>query len=110
MTKRETDLLQGTLNLLILRTLSLGPLHGWGISKRIRQMSEEALQINQGSLYPALYRLEEQGWIRSEWSTSPEGRRVKVYSLTAVGERQLREEQANWRSFSRAVELVLHST
>jgi PadR family transcriptional regulator PadR len=107
MTMRETDLLQGTLNLLVLRTLELGPLHGWAISKRIRQVSEEALQINQGSLYPALYRLEDQGWITAEWGRSPEGRRVKVYSLTAAGRKRLAEERSGWRSFSAAVELVL---
>jgi PadR family transcriptional regulator PadR len=108
--KREADLLQGTLNLLVLKTLALGPLHGWGISKRIRQISEEALRINQGSLYPALYRLEDQGWIASEWGTSPEGRRVKFYSLTPAGERQLAAEQSNWRMFSQAVELVLQTS
>lgn len=105
--KREADLLQGTLNLLVLRTLELGPLHGWAISKRIRQVSEDALQINQGSLYPALYRLEDRGWIEAEWGTSPEGRRVKVYSLTPEGRRQLADERSSWRSFMRAVELVL---
>lgn len=108
--KRETDLLQGTLNLLILKTLELGPLHGWGISKRIRQMSDEALQINQGSLYPALYRLDGEGWIEAEWGTSPEGRRVKIYSLTPAGARELENSRAGWRAFSRAVELVLRST
>ena len=108
--KHEADLLQGTLNLLILKTLALGPLHGWGISKRIRQMSEEVLQINQGSLYPALYRLEEQGWISSSWGVSSEGRRAKFYTLTAAGERQLAAERATWRLFSRAVELVLQTT
>lgn len=107
MTRRESDLLQGTLNLLVLRTLELGPLHGWAISKRIRQVSEDALQINQGSLYPALYRLEDQGWIAAEWGTSPEGRRVKIYSLTPAGRRRLAEERTSWRSFSKAVELVL---
>ena len=107
MAKKDADLLQGTLNLLVLRTLELGPLHGWAISKRIRQVSDEALQINQGSLYPALYRLEDQGWIAAEWGTSPVGRRVKVYSLTAAGRKRLSEERTSWRSFSRAVELVL---
>jgi PadR family transcriptional regulator, regulatory protein PadR len=105
--KREADLLQGTLNLLILKTLALGPRHGWGISKRIREMSEEVLRVNQGSLYPALYRLEEQGWISSHWGVSPEGRKAKFYTLTAAGERQLVDEHASWRLFSRAVELVL---
>lgn len=105
--KREADLLQGTLNMLVLRTLELGPLHGWAISKRIRQVSDDALQINQGSLYPALYRLEERGWIAAEWGTSPEGRRVKVYSLTADGRKQLVDERSSWRTFMQAVELVL---
>ena len=107
--KGEADLLQGTLNLLILRTLSLGPRHGWGISKRIREVSEEVLSVGQGSLYPALYRLEEQGWIASEWGVSPEGRRAKFYSLTPAGEKRLAAESASWRLFSRAVELVLHA-
>ena len=108
--REETDLLQGTLNLLILKTLALGPLHGWGISKRMRQISEEALQVNQGSLYPALYRLEEHGWIESEWGVSPEGRRARFYSLTPAGKAQLAAEQASWRTFSRAVELILRAT
>jgi PadR family transcriptional regulator, regulatory protein PadR len=107
MTERSADLLQGTLNLLILRTLALAPLHGWGISKRIRQMSDELLHVQQGSLYPALYRLEEKGWISSQWGVSAEGRRAKFYTLTSAGRRQLAEEQATWRLFSRAVELVL---
>ena len=105
--KREADLLQGTLNMLVLRTLELGPLHGWAISKRIRQVSDDALQINQGSLYPALYRREDRGWIAAEWGTSPEGRRVKVYSLTADGRKQLVDERSSWRTFMQAVELVL---
>ncbi len=95
--KQETDLLQGTLNLLILKTLALGPLHGWGISKRIRQISDEVLQINQGSLYPALYRLEGQGWIAAEWGVSPEGRRAKFYSLTPAGRKQLARETRDWQ-------------
>src|SRR3954463_4400646 len=93
----KADLLQGTLALLILRVLRAGPLHGWGISKRIRMISSEVLQIQQGSLYPALYRLEEQGWIKGEWGISDEGRRAKFYTLTAVGKKQLAEEQATWR-------------
>ncbi len=108
--KAEADLLQGTLNLLILKTLALGALHGWGISKRIRQMSEEVLQVNQGSLYPALYRLEGQGWIDAEWGVSPEGRRAKFYSLTPAGRKELAREQASWSLFSRAVDLVLQAT
>ena len=105
--KAKLDLLQGTLDLLILKTLRLGPLHGWGISKRIRQLSSDVLQVNQGSLYPALYRLEEQGWVSTEWGISPEGRRAKFYTLTALGRKQLADEQASWRLFTSAVDQVL---
>ena len=104
------ELLQGTLDLLILRTLSLTPLHGWAISKRVQQLSGEALQVHQGSLYPALYRLEDKGWIESDWGSSPEGRRVKVYRLTAAGKKAFSDERASGRAFSAAVELVLRST
>ena len=107
---QSADLLQGSLDLLILKSLMLGPLHGWGISKRIRQLSREVLQVNQGSLYPALYRLEDQGWIAAEWGESPEGRRVKLYALTAAGRRHFAEERANWKLFSGAVEHVLGAT
>jgi PadR family transcriptional regulator PadR len=103
----RADLLQGTLALLILKTLRPGQLHGWGISKRIRLVSSDVLQIQQGSLYPALYRLEEQGLISAEWGISDEGRRAKFYKLTAQGRKQLAEEQATWRLFSSAVEQVL---
>jgi transcriptional regulator len=106
----KTELLQGMLDLLILRTLRLGPLHGWGISKRIRQLSHDALQVNQGSLYPALYRLEDRGWIAAEWGISPEGRRAKFYRLTPAGRKQLAEEQAGWRVFVRAVQQVIEAT
>ncbi|HEX8831896.1 MAG TPA: PadR family transcriptional regulator [Longimicrobium sp.] len=106
----QTDLLQGTLDLLILKTLALAPLHGWGIAKRIQQMSEEVLRVQQGSLYPALYRLEDRGWISSAWGISPEGRRAKFYTLTAAGRKQFAEEQATWRLFAKAVELVLQTT
>jgi transcriptional regulator len=106
----RTDLLQGTLDLLILKTLILGELHGWGISKRIRQLSDDVLQVQQGSLYPALYRLEDSGWIKSEWGISPEGRRAKFYALTAKGRRQLADEAKQWRLFSTAVEQVLAAT
>ena len=106
----KADLLQGTLDLLILRTLALGPLHGWGISKRIQQMSQEVLQVHQGSLYPALYRLEDRGWLGAKWGVSPEGRRAKFYSLTAAGRRQLAAETANWRTFATAVEHILQAT
>lgn len=106
----KADLLQGTLDLLILRTLLLGPLHGWGIAKRIEQLSGEVLSIGQGSLYPALYRLEDRGWVTSEWGRSPEGRRAKFYTLTPAGRRRLQEEEASWRLFVGAVEQVLQAT
>ncbi|HEY9450570.1 MAG TPA: PadR family transcriptional regulator [Gemmatimonadaceae bacterium] len=106
----RADLLQGTLELLILKTLVLGPLHGWGISKRIRQLSSEVLDVGQGSLYPALYRLEDKAWISSKWGTSPEGRRAKFYTLTAEGKRQFAAERSQWRLFSGAVERVLEAT
>jgi PadR family transcriptional regulator PadR len=106
----KSDLLQGTLDLLILRTLSLGPRHGWSISKRIQEMSREVLRVNQGSLYPALYRLEDRGWIDAEWGTSPEGRRAKFYRLTAAGKRQLADEVQQWRAFSVAVNHVLQGS
>jgi PadR family transcriptional regulator PadR len=103
----RTELLQGSLDLLILKTLALGPLHGWGISKRLRQLSDNALEVGQGSLYPALYRLEDRGWINGRWGSSPEGRRTKSYSLTALGRKQLAVERGQWRLFAAAVELVL---
>jgi transcriptional regulator len=106
----RTDLLQGTLDLLILKTLRLGELHGWGISKRVRQLSNEVLQLNQGSLYPALYRLEDQNLISARWGISEEGRRAKFYQLTEQGRERLREERANWRAFAGAVEAVLKAT
>lgn len=106
----RTDLLQGTLDLLILKTLRLGALHGWGISKRVRELSKDVLQINQGSLYPALYRLEERGLIDSEWGVSPEGRKAKFYELTEKGREKLVEERATWRAFSGALEAVLRAT
>ena len=106
----RADFLQGTLDLLILKSLLLGPLHGWGISKRIRHSSNDVLQVNQGSLYPALYRLEERGLIRSEWGVSEEGRRAKFYTLTAGGRKQFAGEKADWRRFALAIEQVLEST
>jgi len=106
----RTDLLQGTLDLLILKTLRVEPLHGWGISKRIRELSDEALQIHQGSLYPALYRLEDRGWIAAEWGISPEGRRAKFYHLTPAGKRRFEREKADWRHFATVVERVLESS
>jgi transcriptional regulator len=103
----RTDLLQGTLDLLILKSLQVEPLHGWGISKRIRLVSNDALQINQGSLYPALYRLEDQKLLSATWGISPDGRRAKFYKLTARGRKQLEIERARWRSFTGAVAHVL---
>ena len=103
----RADLLQGSLDLLILKTVALQPLHGWGISKRIRQLSAEVLQVNQGSLYPALYRLEEQGLIAGESGVSPEGRKAKLYRLTEQGARRLAAEENGWRLFTAAVERVL---
>jgi len=105
-----TDLLQGTLDLLILRTLSLEAMHGWGIAQRIQMVSKDVLQIGQGSLYPALYRLEYKGWIRSEWGSSDNNRRAKFYRLTAAGRRQLEAELATWDRLSAAIALVLGRT
>jgi PadR family transcriptional regulator PadR len=103
----KADLLQGTLDLLILKGLAAGPRHGWAVSKRIRQMSSEVLTVNQGSLYPALYRLEDRGWIASTEGLSPEGRRIRLYRLTAAGRRQLSAEIDVWRAFSTAVNRVV---
>ena len=105
----RSDLLQGTLDLLILRTLAAGPMHGWGISQRIQQVSASVLVVNQGSLYPALYRLEEEGWIASEWGASENNRRAKFYKLTRNGERQLEREQENWQRLASAVFRVLET-
>ena len=106
----KTDLLQGTLDMLILRALQLEPMHGFGISVRIRQMSAEVLQVEQGSLYPALYRLEDQGWIKSEWGVSENNRKAKFYSLTTSGRKQLTAETENWAKLSAAINLVLKAT
>lgn len=103
----KSDLLQGTLDLLILRTLSDGAMHGWGISQRIQQMSKDVLQVNQGSLYPALHRLEQQGLIESEWGNSENNRQAKYYQLTRDGRRQLAEETRNWERISTAVARIL---
>jgi transcriptional regulator len=104
---KPTDLVQGTLDLLILRTISLEPTNGWAIAKRIQQASRDILQVQQGSLYPALHRLEQQGWIRSEWKDSENNRRAKIYSLTPDGKKQLKAEMANWERLSGAIGLVL---
>src|SRR5215216_1494546 len=100
----RADMLQGTLDLLILKSLRLAPLHGWGISRRIRELSDDVLQINQGSLYPALYRLQDRGLIKSDWGQSEEGRRARIYTLTAAGRKEVVTEQADWRRFAAAIE------
>src|ERR1700724_3236803 len=104
---KPTDLVQGTLDLLVLKTISLEPKHGWAIAKRIQQVSREALQIQQGSLYPALHRLEHQGWIKSEWRSTETGRMAKFYSLTRPGRCQLEKELASWTRLSTAINLVV---
>ena len=101
------DIVQGTLDLLVLKSLSLAPLHGWGISQRIQQLSRDALQVGQGSLYPALYRLERKGFVKSEWKTTENNREARYYKLTAAGHRALADERADWRRFVDAVDLVL---
>ena len=108
--QKKTDLLQGTLDLLSLKTLQTGPAHGWDIAQRIRQVSLEVLSVNQGSLYPALHRLEGQGWIAAEWGASENNRRAKFYKLTTVGRRQLAAETESWERFTRAVALILESS
>ena len=107
MAKPKSDLLQGTLDLLILKTLDLEPMHGWGISQRIQQVSDSVLQVNQGSLYPALHRLEEQGWIAATWKTSENNRQAKYYELTRRGHKQLAEEKDNWLRLSAAVARIV---
>jgi PadR family transcriptional regulator PadR len=104
---KPNDLVQGTLDVLILKTLSLEPKHGWAIAKRIQQISGDVLQVQQGSLYPALHRLEQQGWIRAKWAESETGRQAKFYSLTSLGRKQLDEETENWRRLSAAINLVI---
>jgi PadR family transcriptional regulator PadR len=103
----STELLQGTLDLLILQTLANGPMHGWGVAQRIQQVSNDVLQVGQGSLYPALHRLEYKGWIRAEWGESENNRRAKFYSLTRAGKKQLQTELEDWDRLSEAVALVL---
>ena len=103
------DLPQGTLDLLLLRTLVTGPQHGWAISERVQQVSKDVLQIQQGSLYPALHRLERQGWIKAQWGTSDNNRRAKYYELTRAGKKQLEQEEASWRKLTAAVAQVLEN-
>lgn len=107
MPKDKPDLLQGTLDMLILKALQRGPIHGFGIAGQIRQLSRELLQVEQGSLYPALYRLEEQGWIEAEWGLSENNRRARFYSLTPAGRKQLTVETANWEQVSAAINFVM---
>jgi PadR family transcriptional regulator PadR len=104
---KPNDLVQGTLDLLILRTVAPEPMHGWAIAKRIQQISHEVLQVQQGSLYPALHRLEQQGWIRAKWAESETGRQAKFYALTAAGRKHLEQETANWNRLSAAIDLVI---
>jgi transcriptional regulator len=107
---KQIDLLQGTLDLLIMRTVALEPMHGWGIAQRIQQVSNDVLQVQQGSLYPALHRLEQRGWIAAEWGTSENNRRAKYYSLTRKGQEQLEVEISSWERLSAAVAQILQTT
>jgi len=107
--KKATDLLQGTLDMLILRIAASGPIHGYAIAQRLQQISKDVLQIQQGSLYPALYRLEERGWLKAEWSSSDTGRDAKFYSLTAAGRKQLSVEREKWERMAQAISLVLRT-
>ena len=106
----QTDLIQGTLDLLILKTIALEPMHGWAVAQRIQQISNELLKVQQGSLYPALHRLEHQGWITAEWGTSDANRRARFYSLTKAGRKQLETEVSKWERLSAGVNLVLART
>jgi len=105
----KTDLLQGTLDLLILKVVALGPVHGYGISQRIRQISQDVLQVQQGSLYPALHRLEKRGWLQADWGESDNGRQAKFYRLSARGRKQLAQEEQTWERLSNAVALILQT-
>src|ERR1700758_306344 len=105
----KSDLLQGTLDMLILKVVALGPVHGYGISQRIRQISKEVLQVQQGSLYPALHRLEKRGWLAAEWGESSNGRQAKFYRLSAKGRKQLQNEESNWERLAQAVTLIMQT-
>jgi transcriptional regulator len=109
MSQSKTDLLQGTLDLVILKVLALEPMHGWGISQRIQQISKDVLQVNQGSLYPALHRLEQQAWIRSKWGASEANRKAKYYELTAAGRKQLQAEVTGWERYAAAIARVIET-
>jgi PadR family transcriptional regulator PadR len=107
---KPSDLVQGTLDLLILKTIALEPKHGWAIAKRIQQISRDVLQVQQGSLYPALHRLEQKAWIKAKWAETETGRQAKFYSLTAAGRTQLEKEAANWDRLSSAINLVVQTS
>jgi PadR family transcriptional regulator PadR len=109
MTAAKSDLLQGTLDLLILQVVAPGPLHGYAIAQRLQQLSKDALQVQQGSLYPALHRLEQRGWLKAEWKNSETGREAKFYSLTKAGRKQLDVERLNWERLSQAITLILRT-
>ena len=109
MDSKKSDLLQGTLDMLILKIVALGPIHGYSIAQRIRQISKEVLQVQQGSLYPALHRLEKRGWLRAEWGEAETGREAKFYLLTRAGRKQLEAEAANWGRLSEAVAMILRT-
>jgi PadR family transcriptional regulator PadR len=105
----KSDLLQGTLDMLILKVVALGPIHGYGIAQRIRQVSKDVLQVQQGSLYPALHRLEKRGWLQADWGESDNGRQAKFYRLSARGRKQLAAEESNWQRLAQAVALILQA-
>src|SRR5882724_5120914 len=109
MDTKKSDLLQGTLDMLILKIVALEPIHGYGIAQRIQQISKKVLQVQQGSLYPALHRLEKRGWLRAEWRDAESGREAKFYSLTRIGRKQLEAETANWGRLSEAVSVILQT-
>jgi len=106
---RKTDLVQGTLDMLVLRVLSRGELHGWGITQKLEQLSQKALQVDEGSLYPALYRMEDKGWLKSEWRITEKGRRAKYYALTRSGKKQLETEKESWARMSGIIAAVMNS-
>ena len=109
MTKTNSDQLHGTLDMLILKTLSTGPMHGYGVALRIQQISDDVLKVEEGSLYPALYRMEQRGWIKSEWGVSENNRRAKYYKLTRAGQKQLAEEAASWERLSEAIARIMQT-
>ena len=110
MAKESGDLIPGTLDMLVLKALQLEPMHGWGITERIEQWSKHVLSVNQGTLYPSLYRLQRQGWIESDWQVTENGRRARYYRITRAGKKQLSEEQRNWQRLSEAVNGILEMT